>query len=489
MARTRTTKKLAQRIDLNYFKRPTAYKRAKFWLSLLLPVVALVWIAWRSTAKDSRVYSSGRMSAAHAVLEKECATCHLQQAGAFSAKAADNACLGCHDGPAHHATAPHRSGSAQPVACAECHSEHRGRVNIAATSDQACAQCHANLATVAPGVARFAPRIHSFERGHPEFAAMKSESRDPGTIKLNHAIHMKPIRRGPNGPSVQLACGDCHRSGAVVASWPYADAKYTAVNHSYSDQDEVLPPPSGTRGTLMAMTGRELMAPVKFATACASCHLLTFDKRFEEGVPHDKPGIVHAFAMKKLQAYITAHPTELRVSRDPSRDLTGKPLAPEVRVLTPAQWVAERTADAEELLWRKTCKQCHAIGFSNGIRSARIPNEVVAEQVHDITPGDTKLQLPFIQHAETTLRWMPHAKFDHDAHRGFTCISCHEKALSSTESSDILLPGIATCQTCHAPGPDHAESRCFECHTYHDWSQRKEVTPQFTLPSLRTGGR
>jgi uncharacterized paraquat-inducible protein A len=52
-----------------------------------------------------------------------------------------------------------------------------------------------------------------------------------------------------------------------------------------------------------------------------------------------------------------------------------------------------------------------------------------------------------------------------------------------------LIPGIAMCQTCHAPGPDHAESRCFECHTYHDWSKRKEVTPKFTLPALRTGGR
>jgi transcription elongation factor Elf1 len=84
---------------------------------------------------------------------------------------------------------------------------------------------------------------------------------------------------------------------------------------------------------------------------------------------------------------------------------------------------------------------------------------------------------------------MPHAKFDHDAHRSFTCLSCHEKALKSTETTDILLPGIAACQTCHAPGPDHAESRCFECHTYHDWSKRKEITPKFTLPSLQTGGR
>jgi len=62
VARTRTTKKLAQRIDLNYFKRPTPLKRAKFWLSLLLPWLALLWIADRTIFKDARVYSSGRLS-------------------------------------------------------------------------------------------------------------------------------------------------------------------------------------------------------------------------------------------------------------------------------------------------------------------------------------------------------------------------------------------------------------------------------------------
>jgi hypothetical protein len=484
MSRTRTTKKLAQRIDLNYFKRPSAYKRARFWLALLLPVAALLWIAWRSTTKDSRVYSSGRMSAAHAVLEKECSTCHLQQAAAFSAKATDAACLACHDGPVHHAITA-QTAHTKSLECATCHSEHRGRINIAAVSNQACAQCHANLDAVEPAISHFPAHIHSFESGHPEFEAIEKDRRDPGTIQLNHAIHMKPIRRGPNGPNVQLECGDCHRSGAVVAPWPYADAKYTALSHSYSDQDEVLPLPPGTRGTPAPVTGRELMAPVKFATACASCHLLAFDKRFDEGAPHDEPEVVHAFLKRKFQDYIAAHPSELRVAREPSRDLTGKPLRPEFRVLTAAQWVTERTADAELLLWRKTCKQCHAIGFPNKNHSARIPQSISGNDL----PTASGTALPHVERANITLRWLPHARFDHHAHRGFTCISCHEKAPSSTESADILLPGIVTCQTCHAPGPDHAESRCFECHTYHDWSQRKEVTPKITLPSLRIGGR
>jgi predicted CXXCH cytochrome family protein len=100
--------------------------------------------------------------------------------------------------------------------------------------------------------------------------------------------------------------------------------------------------------------------------------------------------------------------------------------------------------------------------------------------------GTTSDALPEVETSNTVARWMPHARFDHDAHRGFTCVSCHSKAVSSTNAKDILLPGIAICQTCHAPGLDRAESRCSECHTYHDWSKRQEVTPKFTLPALRS---
>jgi hypothetical protein len=485
MPRTRTTKKLAQRIDLNYFKRPTPLKRAKFWLSLLLPLFALAWISWRAFSGDHRVYSSGRMSRAHAVLEKECAACHVQQAGAFSAKAADSACLSCHDGPVHHT-----SKTAAPN-CATCHTEHRGRINISAASNQACAECHSDLKANHPAT-QFSWHINSLEDGHPEFAALRSANNVPasdhGTIKLNHAIHMKPIRRGPNGPSVNLECGNCHRPTSVDADLTYSDAKYRAATVSYKESDEFLPIQMGILKPSKAVTGHELMAPIKFANACAGCHSLTFDKRFDEGGPHDKPEIVHTFLIKKLQQYIAAHPSEVRVSRDPNRDLTGKTLPPQTRFLTPSQWVMERTAEAEELLWRKTCKQCHTLGWLPKNLQMIIPQSVSET---DSTPKSSvaRAALPYVEQANVVLLWLPHAKFDHDAHRGFSCVSCHAKTLTSTESSDVLLPGIATCKTCHAPGAGHADSRCSECHTYHDWSKRKEVSPKFTLPALRTSGR
>ena len=135
-------------------------------------------------------------------------------------------------------------------------------------------------------------------------------------IKVNHAIHMKPIRRGPNGANVQLECEDCHQAGAASADWRYADARYTSANTSYSTQDEVLALEPGELSRPVPMSGRELMAPVRFAYACAGCHSLSFDKRFEEGAPHDKPEVVHT-----LQRNSASTLRRIRVVR--VRDLGG----------------------------------------------------------------------------------------------------------------------------------------------------------------------
>lgn len=510
MPRTRTTKKLAQRIDLNYFKRPTPLKRAKLWLSLLVPLIALVWIAYHIANHDSRVYSSGRLSEPHAVFETQCAACHVQQAGNFSAKAENSACLACHDGPIHHAE------ETRTPNCAECHIEHRGKINLSAASNQSCAECHSSL-SVRNGVAHYSPHISGLENGHPEIMVLGlyqgHASTDPGTIKLNHSLHMKPIRRAPNGPNVQLDCSDCHRTSTSSDSeWKYSDGRYTKEERQVTSRVLPLAIPSyeGVASFAWASTqglqpsnpssGRELMAPVKFANACAACHLLTFDKRFDEGVPHDKPEVVHDFLVKKFTNYIAAHPNELHEMQDPARDLTGKPLPPRMRTLTRSKWIQEKVAVAEELLARKTCAQCHQMtqkylpdtgiarwSPSNPQSPKRITDSSTSTIPFASSTSSISGLLPAIAPANTTLRWLPHSKFDHSAHTGFSCTSCHSKTLTSTDSSDILIPGIATCQTCHAPGPNHAESRCFECHTYHDWSRRKEVKPTFTLPALHSG--
>src|SRR5262249_10651956 len=159
---------------------------------------------------------------------------------------------------------------------------------------------------------------------------------------------------------------------------------------------------------------------------------------------------------------IATHANELHEMQDPARDLTGKPLTPRTRILTPSQWIEEKVAVAEELLARKTCAQCHQMNLQN-LPETEIARWIASERTAtgaQMAPGRVApilpLRFPAVAPANTTLRWLPHSKFDHEAHTGFTCTSCHEKALTSTESNDILIPGIAICKTCHAPGPNHA---------------------------------
>ncbi len=370
-------------------------------------------------------------------------------------------------------------------------------MNLVVTRNQSCAECHGDLSARNVNT-EFAKHIRSFEDGHPEFGVLRSAAgvaaRDPGTIKLNHALHMKLIRRGPTGPMVQMVCGDCHRPSQTSEShWEYGDENYAAATVSYTASEEF--EPGGSRGlpTKRPWSDRQLMAPTKFANACAGCHLLTFDKRFDEGVPHDRPDVVRAFLVKKFADYIVKHPNELREVQDPRRNLTGRAAGPAIRIISAGQWVNEQVAVSEELLWHKTCLQCHAISMTplQDVKIARWDAAGGQDRSTTTTGGGatrTDGPPPLIAAARTKLQWLPHSRFDHDAHTGFSCTSCHPNALKSTETSDILIPGIAVCQTCHAPGTGYAESRCFECHTYHDWAKRKEVKPTFTMPGLVSRG-
>ncbi len=368
-------------------------------------------------------------------------------------------------------------------------------MKLAAASSQSCAECHRNLGAAGPG-SQFANEILRFADGHPEFAALRSPRgktpSDPGTVKLNHALHMKLIRRGPNGPMVQLECNDCHRPSASADShWEYGDVNYAAATVSYTAAQQF--EPGGSRGlpTKGPWSDRQLMAPVKFANACAGCHLLTFDKRFDGGVPHDNPEVIHAYLKRKFEGYIATHPAELREVQEPRRNLTGRVTEPVVRSVSTGEWVTEHVAVSEELLWHKTCAQCHAISTTSlqDVEIARWDaaserSGAVSRLQAKTTAGEVKL--PTIAAARVKLQWLPHARFDHDAHTGFLCTGCHSNVWKSTESSDVLIPGIAVCRTCHADGAGHASAQCAECHTYHDWSKRKEVNPVFTLPALKT---
>lgn len=204
------------------------------------------------------------------------------------------------------------------------------------------------------------------------------------------------------------------------------------------------------------------MQPISYARHCIGCHPLLFDKRFTDSVPHDTPEVIHTFLVKRYTDYIATHPAELREAKS-TIALPAKPVPISPRIYTPQGWVNTRVAEAEDLLWRKTCKECHALS------SVPPPPPVPA------APMMMPATLPRVAKSNIPMRWFPDAEFDHQAHRAWTCTTCHPRATTSQETADILVPGEKTCEQCHHAGADAAEARCFECHAYHDWSREKPV--------------
>jgi len=434
--RTRTTKKLAQRINLNYFKAVRGIPRWRRILSAVFTAIGLAWLGWHALAGSPKPYNAGPIAHAHALLGQKCSACHVVQTG-FQRTATDQACLACHDGPIHHTE------QTFTPSCSSCHVEHKGAPRLASTSDEACTQCHSNLAANDKNASpKFAANISGFDRTHPEFAVLRPGRVDPGTVKFNHQVHLDPKKpiRGPHGP-VQLQCADCHRPGGLNQPWPFGAQDATITPASLSTQD------------------RAYMQPVDYERHCAACHPLQFDRRFSESAPHKEPKVVYDFVLQKLTGYIAAHPSEIPLVDEPDKRLPSRP--PQRPARNAQEWVDQRLADAQLLLWRKACKECHTPTYPSGFDA-----------------------LPEIPKAAIRARWLDHASFDHEAHQMVACSSCHTKTPTSKETSDVLIPGIQTCRSCHHSGANAAEARCFECHTYHDWTKEKPPAGKFTIPQL-----
>jgi hypothetical protein len=463
--RIRTTKNLAKRMDLQYFKQAHPLRSWRLWLSILIPVVAVGWFA-AQRATSQKVYSSGPLSAAHAVLGKNCNVCHATTLGFFHAKVSDDACLKCHDAPAHHADKV-----AFTVKCGSCHIEHRDSPRLASTQDAGCTQCHADLSTRS-GKPQYVRMVKDFDKEHPEFAALRPGARDPGQVKLNHYAHLRPNLAGPTRP-VQMDCQDCHRLAAMNGSWPYALPQTTSQTMS-QPMPQPKPVAGGMSADLKHARSQDYMLPILYATQCAGCHVkdLQFDKRFDQVAPHDKPEVVQTFLIQKYSDYYASHPGALSEAVAPERILPGKMKLPLPVPHNRQEWMDQQIMLADRLLFDKGCKLCHVMIEGNAEGNA----------------AEGKGPLPMVAKSSIPARWFLHAEFSHDSHRLLTCTACHERTPESRQTADILLPGITSCRNCHedgGPRHDAASGRCSECHAYHDWTKERPTKGKFTIPQLR----
>src|ERR1700730_6248654 len=100
--RTRTTKKLAQRIDLNYFKRAYPIPRWKRILTIAAVGLGVAWLGWGGLTGKQSAVNAGPLAHGLVLLTNNCSACHVP-AGTFGTQVTQTACLACHDAPMHQA--------------------------------------------------------------------------------------------------------------------------------------------------------------------------------------------------------------------------------------------------------------------------------------------------------------------------------------------------------------------------------------------------
>jgi hypothetical protein len=465
MARVRNTKLRAQRIELDYFKRRHWLRQGRFWLGLVALAGTGAWIASMAARRDQAAVSPGPVSTGHALIAARCETCHAPDSTTPNRWLAstDTACRSCHRAAAH------QTANAREPACATCHREHRGGPVLAQVATAQCTACHGNLRAQMDGRASLvvgadAQAIHGLADGHPEFAIWVDRGPtpkrvrldavppplDPSHLKFSHAKHLSPDLRGPAGmPTVQLVCGDCHEGPLQATTLRFGKKPAPITPLTAPDFAPAEEP--------------QYFAPIRYETHCAACHPHTFDARID-AAPHDTPYVVRRFLQGAYARYAIEHPDVL-TGTPRRRPITGGATA--TSAPSPEEWARDQVAAAEDLFYRQPCPE----------------NETCprCQQCHTIEQrGDA--EVPTVVPPALPVRWLPQSRFDHGAHRLLRCVECHGGAPTSAKASDVLVPRIASCRSCHHP--DGAADRCSECHTYHGATGPVEMNGAQTIRAL-----
>ena len=407
------------------------YKRRWAWiafiaflgLGLLIPLAGSIRKDGSETLRglhlpSDRAWLPGPLHASHATLNGRCDACHQTP----FVRVRSEACLTCHSTNLHTHV---RSAAAASVAmerltCTSCHAEHEEPARLVQTDQRLCATCHSGNA-ISSAVAGRVLNATDFLLDHPDFdvhpqpANLHTRSEPESGLKFAHDVHLDPKGiKAPDG-SVVMKCADCHQ-----------------------------PEPGGRR-----------MLPVRMETHCASCHRLEFDPADpDRTVPHGDPKRVMDTLVEYYSArYLAGYP-DSRASAQPTRRVQLPSIAlsnPERNRLL--QLAQVRALDvARDVFERRVCVECHEV-----------------TQVHAIEGATWH-----ISEVKRTEAWMPNAHFDHSRHgTSLTpCSTCHDAAHSKKES-DVLMPGIDTCRTCHGGERAHPgnasliASTCTMCHSFH----------------------
>ncbi len=436
-------------------------KRAMAWAGLLAILVAFlavpIWSSLSRTIVDPDIdgsgavqmdasWSSGPLSSVHHGLEDNCEACHV----APFQPVQDATCISCHEGISDHAEDPRmalgrpaHSGSdallwdvAQafnkpgPGACSTCHTEHEGEGRMEPTAQAFCSDCHntldARLTDTALGNAR------DFGTLHPEFKVAVLPHQG-ATSAVRTSLTDNPLDwnglRFPHDVHLDRTSGVTRMAQRLGRSAGYGAALECSTCHT--------PTADGTR-----------FLPVDMEADCEACHSLVYDQ-----VGTTFRSLSHG-NVDQVEADLLA------ADRSPRRPVTtGR----------------QRPGDFAEggIYYGNFSRVSPSV-----LRSTAMGQDGLCGECH--LPGNAAGRALSVAPVTQRSRYMLNGWFDHQAHEQEDCTSCHA-AEDSDAASDLLLPNLASCQTCHegeAAREAEVPSGCAMCHSYHPPAQGILAAPR-----------
>jgi hypothetical protein len=435
------------------------------------------------------LWDTGPMARAHSYFAEECSRCHVVP---FT-RVLDTQCLACHADIHAHTPPDVKVVDLETVRCASCHMEHNGAFDLKRLDQELCADCHTQLGDYAPNTR--VREVSDFGKDHPDFRM---------TVPTDALEAPKPTRMQARTADLTRTTRALERIEWNPSIKEISGVKFNHVRHV--GREEI-------KGKNRARTGKLLdcgdchrmdaagknMLPINFEEHCQSCHSIGFDERFEDREAiHGDPADMRADI---LEFYTSKELERIEAQKRVRRERVGEPVSE-----------GERAAAMEGA--RRMSERASDFLFKEGEPPGACAN------CHTVKPGAAPDRGDDVAPVRLLNLWLPMSVFAHKTHEPFPCRDCHPasavydpKAIASYESvkdlpdaekerpdwslpgrghiyalytpeqlkeahglepskvaTDVLIPGIDRCQTCHAGSRASSPlvpSECVLCHPFH----------------------